>query len=168
MVERYPQRRANRLRAYDYSAPGAYFITICTEGRKCILSDITVGEGLAPPEPRLTTIGQLVEGQILDLHHRYTSVSIDKYTIMPNHIHLLMSLSQTEDTGGASPSPTVADAVRTMKSITSRMCSSQFGMKPLWQRSYHDHVIRNERDYLEIWQYIDENPARWAEDCYAP
>ena len=163
-----PKRKSPRLKEYDYSTPGAYFITICTAGRKCILSDITVGEGLAPPETKLSAIGQIVAEQILDLSRRYPSVSVDKYVIMPNHVHLLISLAAGEISGGASPSPTVMDIVRAMKSISARQCSMFFRIKPLWQRSFHEHVIRNERDYLEIWQYIDNNPAHWAEDCFAP
>jgi len=160
------RRKSPRLKEFDYSTPGAYFITICTADRKRILSDIPVGEGLAPPEAKLSAIGQIVAEQILDLSVRYPSVSIDKYVIMPNHVHLLISLANGEIPGGASPSPTVMDVVRTMKSISARQCSARFRIKPLWQRSYHEHVIRNERDYLEIWKYIDNNPARWAEDCY--
>ena len=162
-----PQRKSPRLKVYDYNTPGAYFITICTADRKCLLSDITVGEGLAPPEAKPTAIGQIVEEQILDLSRRYPSISVDKFVIMPNHVHLLILLTAGKLSGGASPSPTVIDVVRTMKSITARLVSARFGLKPLWQRSFHEHVIRNERDYLESWQYIDNNPARWAEDCYA-
>ncbi|MBR1566696.1 MAG: transposase [Oscillospiraceae bacterium] len=163
-----PQRKQTRLQFYDYSTPGAYFITICTHEKKCLLSQIIpVGEGLAPPETKLSALGQIVKKQILSLPSRYTTVSVDNYVIMPNHVHLLISLSSGGISGGASPSPTVIDAVRTMKSISALQCSKQFGVKPLWQRSFHEHVVRNENDYREIWNYIDQNPARWKEDRYA-
>ena len=162
-----PKRKTPRLQEWDYSTPGAYFLTICTAGRQCILSRIrTVGEGLAPPAAELTEIGKIVEEQILDLPRRYPSFSIDKYVIMPNHVHLLISLTDREISGGASPSPTAVDVVRVMKSMSARLCREQYGIYPLWQRSFHDHVIRCEKDYLEIWQYIDDNPAKWAEDRY--
>ena len=160
----FPTRKQMRLSEYDYSAPGAYFVTICTQNKRCILSRITVGEGLAPPEIRLTVIGKRVEEQILDLPRRFPSISMDKYVIMPNHIHLIVSLHETA--GGASPSPTLFDVVRVLKSITTRLSRVNLGDDLLWQRSYHEHVIRGEADYREIWSYIDTNPARWAEDRY--
>ena len=159
-----PKRKALRLPAYDYARPGAYFITICTHDRRCVLSRITVGEGLAPPAVVLSPVGQCVKEQILALPERYPSVRIDKYTIMPNHVHLLVSLHASS--GGASPSPTVPDLVRVLKSLSTRLSRGHLGDLPLWQRSFHEHVIRGENDYREIWEYIDENPAKWAGDRY--
>ena len=106
-----PQRKATRLKGYDYSSPGVYFITICTQNRKCMLSDLVVGEGLAPPETRLSEIGRIAEEQILALEERFPSVSIDRYVVMPNHIHILLLLR--EQAGGASPSPTVPQVIGT-------------------------------------------------------
>ncbi len=174
-----PRRKPLRLPNYDYSAPGAYFVTICTHDRRCILSDITVGEGLAPPAATLTPIGQIVEEQIRAIPARYPAIEIEKYVIMPNHIHLLVSIRDLS--GGASPSPTVGteafsaegdvlpslfDVARVLKSLTTRMARPFLGESPLWQRSYHEHVIRNEDDYRQVWEYIDTNPAKWAEDRY--
>ena len=88
-------------------------------------------------------------------------MTIDKYVIMPNHIHLILTLQA--GTGGASPSPTVTQVVGTFKSMTTRLCE---GESKLFQRSFYDHVIRNDMDYQEIWTYIDQNPAKWAEDCF--
>ena len=91
-------------------------------------------------------------------------VTIDEYVIMPNHLHMIVRISG--ETGGASPSPTLYDVVRVLKSLTTRLSRSRLGDLPLWQRGYYEHVIRGEKDYLEIWNYIDTNPARWAEDRY--
>ena len=172
-----PKRKRIRLPEHDYSAPGAYFVTICTKDRRCVLSRIAVGEGLAPPAVELSPIGQCVKEQILELPDRYPTVHIDNYAIMPNHVHLLVSIHA--DTGGASPSPTfrpdsggardsptLFDVVRVLKSLSTRLSREHPGDLPLWQRSFHEHVIRNERDYREIWEYIDANPAKWAEDRY--
>lgn len=155
-----PKRKPIRLAEYDYSTPGAYFVTICTQDRRRILSNILVGEGLAPPVCRLTDIGRVVENEILSIPIRYPNIKIGKYVIMPNHIHMIVEIRA--DAGGASPSPTLQDAVRVIKSLSTR----KSGMKKLWQRSYHEHVIRNERDYEEIWTYIDDNPAKWTLDRY--
>ena len=146
------------------SSPGACFVTICTQDRKCSLSHIAVGEGLAPPETRVTVIGKCVEEQIHALSRRYPSVTIDKHVIMPNHIHLIVTIR--EDPGGASPSPTLYDVVRVLKSLTTRLSRKHLGDSPLWQRSYYEHGIRGEADYRKIWEYIDNNPAKWAEDRY--
>ena len=162
----YPKRKATRLKAYDYSSPGAYFVTICTKDRSCILSKITVGEQLAAPEVFLTAVGKIVEEQIQLLPERFPALTIDRYVIMPNHVHLLIRVAEPSSAGAASCSPTAISAVQALKSLTARMCSKTFGVKPLWQRSFHDHVIRGQRDYLEIWAYIENNPAKWAEDRY--
>ena len=154
-----PTRKLIRLPAFDYSSAGAYYVTICTQNRRCILSDVVVGEGLAPPAVCLSEIGLCAEEEIRAVNARYEDVRIDNYVIMPNHIHLIVSIC--EQTGGASPSPTLADIIRVIKSVSSHRCPE---LK--WQRSYYEHVIRSERDYLEIWNYIDGNPAKWTDDKY--
>ena len=158
-----PIRKPLRLKEFDYSSPGAYFITICTRERRCVLSDIAVGEGLAPPAVQLTAIGKIVEQQVLLLPARFSMLMVDRYVIMPNHIHLLLTLSEP-NSGGASPSPTITDMVGALKSQTSRMS----GAAPLWQRSFFDHIVRNESDHRQITEYIAANPARWAEDRFHP
>lgn len=155
-----PKRRSTRLSRYTYSEPGAYFVTVCTQDRRCILSRI-VGEGLAPPAVKLTAYGRIADKQIRLIETRYPSIRVDHYVIMPNHIHLLCSISGR--TGGASPSPTIMDAVRVFKSGTTRLCGC--GGK-LFQRSFHDHIVRSEADYREIWTYIDTNPLKWREDRF--
>lgn len=162
-------RKPTRLKGYDYGA-GVYFVTICTCSRKCILSDIIVGEGLAPPAVRLTQYGIVAEEQLLALETRYPTVQIDKYVIMPNHIHAIIQVRENAgETGGASPSPTLINVVGAFKSLTTRLCNRIRPIPKLFQRSFHDHVIRGDADYQEIWTYIDNNPAKWAEDTlYVP
>ena len=155
------KRKPTRLKGYRYDRPGSYFITICVQDRRPILSKIIVGEGLAPPAVCLTATGRLAEEQLEQLPIRFPAVTIDKYVIMPNHIHLILTLQA--GTGGARPSPTVTQVVGTFKSMTTRLCE---GESKLFQRSFYDHVIRNDMDYQEIWTYIDQNPAKWAEDCF--
>lgn len=163
----YPQRKANRLVTWDYSNPGAYFITICTLERKCILSSITVGGGvLDAPCLALTERGKLVEDCLLEIIRYSPSFTLDNYVIMPNHLHLLVSLANDEvlkTSSSTKANAAIPHFVSTLKRFTNKASGEE-----LWQRSYHDHVIRNDRDYQEIWQYIDNNPARWVEDCYAP
>ncbi len=156
-----PKRKPNRLSDYDYSAVGYYFITICTANRKNIFSDI-VGQPLAAAESKLTKIGEIAEKQLFDLKKRYYNVEIDKYVIMPNHIHLILIINQT---AAASGRPTLSNIIRAYKSITTRECRKYYS-GDIWQKSFYDHIIRGENDYLKIWNYIDTNPAKWAEDKY--
>ena len=152
-----PKRKPARLKEYDYSVPGAYFVTVCTHNRKCLLSSI-VGEGLcALPKNTLTTIGQEIEKTIQFINESYTGVTIDKFVIMPNHIHLIVVL---DDSGGRG-SPPLQNVIGQLKSYT----TNKFGAR-LWQRSFHDHIIRNEQDYLKIWNYIDTNAGKWEQDCF--
>jgi len=159
-----PKRKPTRLKEYDYSTPGAYFITICTKDKKQILSRI-VGQGLAPAENKLTAHGEIAKEQIELLEDRYIGIKIEKYVIMPNHIHIL--ISNYENAAGASPRPTISDIICTFKSITTRMCRKNgLALPHMFQRSFHDHIIRGEKDYKKIWEYIDTNVQRWELDCF--
>ena len=104
MENNLPKRKHPRLYHYDYSTAGAYFVTICTHNRRCLLSRI-VGRGLAPAEIQYTAYGQIAQEQMLLLEQRYPSLKIDQYVIMPNHIHAILLL---EETAGASPHLTVS------------------------------------------------------------
>lgn len=153
-----PKRRPTRLKDYDYSRNGAYFITICVKDKRELLSKITVGEGFhALPQNLLTQTGAEVEKAIQYINDNYNDVTIDKYVIMPNHIHLIVSI---ENSGGRG-SPPLQNIIGQLKSYTTK----KFG-GVLWQRSFHDHIIRCEKDYDEIWQYIDTNVLRWTDDCF--
>ncbi len=158
MKNELPKRKRTRLRHYDYSAPGAYFVTVCTHNRRCILSNIVVGEGLcALPQNILTPIGKEIEKSIEYINDSHDGITIDKYVIMPNHIHLIINLNNS----GGHGSPPLQDVIRQLKSYTTH----KFKL-PLWQRSFHDHIIRDEKDYGKIAQYIDTNVLRWEKDCF--
>ena len=93
-----PERKHTRLKAYDYSTSGAYFVTICTQNRRCLLSRI-VGRGLAPAEIQYTEYGRIAANQLLLLEQRYPSLKIDRYVIMPNHIHAILVLEEAAGIG---------------------------------------------------------------------
>ncbi len=153
-----PKRKLTRLPDYDYASPGAYFITVCTKNRSCILSNITVGaDALGGPSLQLTDTGMVVEQYLLSTE-RMPGFLIDKYVVMPNHIHMILRIESGPPRASA---PTVSDAVGAIKRLVNRRLGHD-----IWQRSFHEHVIRNEHDYREIWEYIDANPAKWAEDRY--
>lgn len=153
----YIKRKPTRLKEYDYGTPGAYFVTICTKEKKHLLCKI-VGAGLcARPQNILTPIGKEIEKSIDYIDKNYKGVKIDKYVIMPNHIHLIVIIN---DSGGDG-TPPLQSIIGQLKSYVTK----KYG-KPLFQRSYHDHIIRNEEDYRKIWEYIDGNVERWDKDCY--
>lgn len=172
------QRKRPRLKQYDYSQSGACFVTTNVSGGRCLLSQIAVGRGLAPAEPKLTAVGEIVRLQILEIPKRYPFVSVDNYVIMPNHVHLILLFQ--EDAAGACPRPTPEQGVRTrscptlmqvvgaFKSLSARRCNQVLGTpgEPLWQTSFYESVLQSEQAYQNAWTYIDTNPARWAEDEY--
>ena len=155
----YPKRKANRLSEYDYSSPGAYFITICTWKKRCILGKIAVGAGIArPPIVELSEYGRAVQSAICSIESHYENITVNNYVIMPNHVHLILQIHTNED-GRAMPAPTVSTVIQQMKGTVCK----QTGQK-IWQKLFYDHVIRNEDDYWEIYNYIDSNPVKWIED----
>lgn len=160
----YPERKTIRL-PEDGGAIGAFFVTICTNKRQPYFSRLAVGEGLGPPAVELSEIGKLAEAQLLAVPERYPSVTVDKYVFMPDHLHAILTFGEA---GGASPSPTLSQVVCAYKSLVTRACKQRFAIDSLWQRSFYDHAIRNEKDYGEIWKYIDENPVRRIEKGKTP
>ena len=164
-----PKRKPTRLKGYDYSQNGAYFITICTHDKKCLLSEIIVGDGvLDVPQNILTEFGRIAEKHINQMSGFYDYIFVDKYVIMPNHIHLILSITELEKylENGTSRTPSPTNfSVSAFISTFKRFCNKEFG-KNIWQRSYHDHIIRGERDYQKIWEYIDTNVVKWEKDCF--
>ena len=170
-----PKRKHPRLKEYDYSSNGYYYVTICTKDMKCIFGRVekNVGWGLAPTEREykdtkiaLSPYGLVAEKQLFALEKRYDYVKIDKYVIMPNHIHAIIVLDGKA--AGASPRPTLPDIMCAYKSLTTRECNKISNIKgrQIFQASFYEKVIRSEEGYLEVWQYIDENPRKWQNDEY--
>ncbi len=160
-----PNRKSTRLKDYDYSTPGAYFVTICTKGRREILSEIIVGaDVLDGPQNILYQYGEIANKHLLAMHNFYDNISIVKYVIMPNHIHLLIQITDGNNGPPRTSVPTkslLSNFISTFK----RFCNKEYG-ENVWQRSFHDHIIRNEQDYVKIAEYIDTNPLTWELDCF--
>jgi putative transposase len=153
-----PSRKPNRLEGYDYSLNGAYFVTICAKDRTEIFSHITESAIQGRPQVRLTEIGKCVYETILAASHG--DVTIDRYVIMPNHIHMIVVIHAETGDRGRSPLQII---VRNIKSFVTK----QIGYSP-WQKSFHDHIIRNEKDHVRIAEYIENNPVMWEGDCFNP
>ena len=147
-------RRSLRLKGYDYSRDGYYFLTICVKNRRCVLGQVVGADVLIGPQVRLSPLGKTVHEVLQRMPQ------VEKFVIMPNHLHLIVCL-ESGPMGTSAPTGGIPDLVRYLKRQVTRSCG-----EPIWQRSYYDHIIRDEEDYLRIWNYMDANPTRWAEDEY--
>ena len=157
-----PKRKQNRLKEYNYSADGWYFITICTKGRMPILSRIVGSDILGAPQVQLLACGKIVEKNLQQLQTFYVNIKVEQYVIMPNHVHMILSVSNNGAPGMSPPTKqcaTIPLFVATLK----RFCNKELGKK-IWQRSFYDHIIRNQNDGAEISRYIYENPVKWSSD----
>ena len=155
MSEQLPRKRT-RIEHYDYSTPGIYFVTVCTNHRQKILWNGVGADIIRPSRPPLSALGKIVEQAILQIPTHYETIFVDKYCIMPDHIHLLLRIESNRD-GRIISAPTLSTVVGSMK----RWVSRQTG-RPVWQKSFYDHGIRNQTDYDSVWQYIENNPLKYA------
>ena len=145
-------RKSTRMTGFDYSSSRYYFITICTRDHRCLFGSVVSTEENG--KMQLNRVGDILDKHIRTLDKRYPTVSVHQYVIMPNHLHMILLL----DNGTDIP---LTQIVGLFKSGVSK----EIGFS-VWQRSFHDHIIRNETDYKNIWNYINSNPAKWAMDKY--
>ena len=162
MEKELPVRKSIRLQGYDYSSNGAYFITICVKDGHEMLRDerVYVGARIARP---LSDIGKVVKTTIENIPKIYNGVFIDIFTIMPNHIHMIVRIENSRRAiskdGRAMRAPTISRIINQFKGYVTK----QIGFS-IWQKLFYDEIIRNEQAYNSIWHYIDENPEKLAED----
>jgi len=167
-------RHSIRLKGYDYSQTGYYFVTICTRNREWVFSDVVDGK------MKLSRIGQLVQIAWNDLLERFHNLELDEFAVMPNHVHGIIIIVEAglalPNQGAASSAPTkdistrLGDVVRAFKSVSAINVNrflSRLGV-PLWQRNYYEHIIRNEESLNRVREYIETNPLRWELDRENP
>jgi putative transposase len=162
-------RRSARLRGYDYAQCGIYFVTICTHNRECRLGTVIEGEAY------LSDIGVVAHrcwGKLVD---HYPNIQLDAYIVMPNHIHGLIVIDSIDLVGaGLRPALTkqhgLSEIVRAFKSFSSREINRLRGTEggSIWQRSFYDHIVRDEKALHNIRSYIYMNPERWLQDRENP
>mgnify|MGYP000107575884 CR=1 FL=1 len=170
-------RRSIRLKGYDYSQAGAYFVTICTKDRLCLFGEVLDGE------MRLNDAGRMVWDIWNDLPNHYPGVAVDAFIVMPNHVHgiiILVGAGPRACPGfgqpqGVAPTMGLPDVVHRFKTMTTKRYVDgirQLGWEPfrgrLWQRNYYEHIIRNEEFLNSIREYILLNPMRWDLDRENP
>lgn len=143
----HPERKRNRIPKYDYATPNSYFVTICTHQRQCIFGTVE----------QLNGFGQIAKELLVRIPQHFPNASVDKYVIMPNHIHAIITLHAV--------SPDIQKDLSVIlgqyKAAVSQRLHKAFPNKTVWQKSFYDNVIRSEKGYQAAWRYIDENPVRW-------
>lgn len=181
-------RRSIRLQGYDYSQPGAYFVTLCIQGRECLFGEIIDGV------MRLNEYGTIVREKWDWLAEKYPYVALDECIVMPNHFHGILWIRDGSCRGGSRPAPTetgieprtvsknndkkikpvgqIIGAFKTVSAKQINICRSKQGI-PVWQRDFYDHIGRNEKELSRIRNYIRNNPANWVSDeenpiCISP
>jgi putative transposase len=176
------KRQSHRLKDYDYSSPGYYFVTIVSYRRLLFFSEIVAGE------IQLRHIGKIVEKCWLEIPKHFQSVTLDEYVVMPNHFHSIVNIVEHQNVGArhivsslrrqASPysandqntkpmgTHSLGAIIGSFKSATTKQVR-RLGLtnqKSIWQRNYYEHVIRDDEDYQRFVQYIQFNPINWEED----
>jgi REP element-mobilizing transposase RayT len=174
-VKELPVRKSPRLKGYDYSEAGYYFITICTKNRYEMLGRIK-NEQIV-----LSDYGVAVKREIENISAIRKECIIEKFVVMPNHIHLIVQIVGDDGNRPVVPDKTQADCSHSRadchpplrKSVSSMVqglkgaVSRQIGFS-LWQRSFHDHIVRDEKSYRKIYEYIENNLMQWELDCHNP
>ncbi|MBD2293049.1 transposase [Anabaena sphaerica FACHB-251] len=186
-------RRSIRLKGYDYSQQGAYFVTICTHQRNCLFGEIV------DSEMKLNTNGEIARGSWLSIPRHFQNVELDEFVIMPNHLHGIIIIVNNSNAEGEALAnqdfqqqqnlssqcfaPTgktikingtkpqsLAAIIQNYKSVSTRQINRINKAKGsvIWQLNYHEHIIRNEEALNNIRQYIVKNPINWAEDKENP
>jgi putative transposase len=162
-------RRTIRLNGYDYSQEGAYFVTLVTHGRQCFLSEIENGQ------PKSSLFGRCAEAMLESLPIHFP-VAINHKVVMPNHIHILLSIVGKEDQKNmlenlnsslpGTQKQSLGAIVQTYKSITTRRIHAlqRECQTPVWQRNYYEHIVRDQDDFDRIADYIQNNPINWEND----
>lgn len=170
-----PKRRSIRLRGYDYSQDGAYFITICTYGRECLFGSITEGE------LSLNEYGLAVRAEWMKTSQVRTNLETDVFVVMPNHFHAVLFIGKTTGTArraatdtreafGRPRSDSLPTVVRSFKAAVTKLVNDLRGTPgmPVWQRNYYEHVVRGEADLEIIRDYVTGNPGKWSLDAENP
>ena len=171
-------RKSIRLKNYDYSREGLYFITICSHNKECIFGEI-VGAGFSRPnddllndikenEIILNKIGMVIKDEYINLKNKYKNIKCHEHVIMPNHFHCIIEIIKHQEGGKTPPLPEI---IGYFKFQTTKRYNEIIEIKnerflSLWQRNYYENIIRNEKRYLQVIEYIENNPLKWKEDKY--
>lgn len=192
-----PKRKQIRLSGYDYSQNGCYFVTICTQNRECIFGSVGADPCVRPPiadqcvRPipdnlmKLNDIGKMVNKWLIKIPEHFSETSLDIFQIMPNHVHIIFVIKQTNRGSNGSThgnngrthgsAPTLGNVVQWFKTMSTNKYINSVKKfhwplfdKRFWQRNYYEHIIRNENEFYKIQEYIKLNPKMWERDRNNP
>jgi len=156
----FPVRKIHHLSPIKYQQPFFYFVTICTENFTCYFGEVK------NYEMHLNDIGKMVKEQWLNLPKRYPTLELDKFVVMPNHLHGILNSDEKVN---------IHEVMKSFKSLTTNCYIGNVKThdwprfnKHIWEESYYDHIILNEADYERIWTYIDNNPGKWEFEKHQP
>lgn len=158
-------RHSIRLKGYDYSQEGLYYITICTQGKLFLFGDIIKGK------MKLNEAGKMIEQQWINISNRFPNVELDEFVIMPNHVHGIIIINACKERAGTRPAPTISNIIGAFKSITTN--EYIHGVKnfdwpvfhqKIWQRNFYEQIIRDIVSLGTIRGYIKDNPVNWGKD----
>lgn len=159
----YPSRKPLRIKDYDYSQPGGYFVTICAQNKQCFFGDIQQGEMI------LNAAGQMAQEEWDDLSLRFTNISLDASIVMPNHLHAIVIFNEKDEKLHLGAIIQAYKSITTNKYIQGVRNKGWIPFnKRLWQRNYYEHIIRNDQDLEIIQEYIMTNPQKWDKDRFHP
>ena len=154
-------RRSIRLNEYDYSSPGAYFVTICTYNRKCFFGDVRDERVI------LSAVGKKAKAFFRAIPEHFENITVDEFVAMPNHLHGIIVIQRHNAFQHVVPK-SLGSVIRTFKSALTRWCRLNGHRHFKWQRNYYEHIIRDEDDLNKIREYIQNNPLEWHSDVENP
>ncbi|RJP53785.1 MAG: transposase [Anaerolineaceae bacterium] len=172
-------RHSIRLRGFDYSSVGAYFVTIVAHGRECLFGEVVDGD------VKLNDVGKIADECWRAIPEHFPNVDLGVHIIMPNHAHGIIVIRPDESPIGVGATHWVAPTttntrpagpkrgslgaiIGSYKMAVTRQIQRQHNISQIWQRNYYEHVIRNDREMERIWHYIEANPSMWAGDDENP
>ena len=143
-----PTRKPTRIPNYDYATPNYYFVTICCHEKLCVFGNVD--------QPNLC--GKIAEACLNQIPSVFPNVVVDKAVVIPNHVHAIVVLKDDQ--------VNLSTVIGKYKAAVTRAIREKEPNKIIWQRSFHDHIIRNQKRYELIWSYIDTNKYRWKDDKF--
>lgn len=160
----FQNRKPHRLACWDYSTEGCYFVTFCTHQRAHLFGHVQMASTCLEPNKMVpNSYGVMCEKAIELAPTKNPLIFIDAFIVMPNHVHILMTLNKQD---GLQYRSTLSRAVGSIKAATSRTMRQQGYSGKVWQAGYYDHIVRDEKDYERIYTYIENNPSKWLLDRF--
>jgi len=156
------KRKKNRLQNYDYSASGYYYITICTKNFIEYFGEIS------NEKMKLNELGNIADSKCRRIPDHYANIEIEIYKVMPNHIHMIIIMNEAGKDSEKKKVGLISTVIKSLKGIITKEIKKTFDTTFEWQRSFYDHIIRNEKSLNRISSYIKHNELKWLYESKIP